>query len=83
MKPPKLSLFQKIVLSLRPIIECAIDSLKNDTYLVHTRHKAIHAFFANTFASIAAYQLLIGKPNANFEFPFLVDNHDLAHALAA
>ena len=84
MKPPQLSLFQKIALNQRPIIECTNDSLKNDVYISHTRARAVHAFFANIFAAIAAYQTSLDKkPAANFEFPFLIDDTQLVHALAA
>ncbi len=62
MKNSLMSVYDKIMLRKRSVIECAIDSLKNICQVEHSRHRSIHGFVITVFSAIAAYHFLPKKP---------------------
>lgn len=63
MKTKIMSIYDKIMLRKRSVIECVIDSLKNIYEVIHSRDRGIHEFFINIFSDITAYHLLPKKPS--------------------
>lgn len=47
MKNKLMSVYDKIMLRKRSVIECVMDSLKNICQLEHSRHRSIHGFIIN------------------------------------
>lgn len=68
MKNKLLSLFDKILLSKRGLIESVNDQLKNISQIEHTRHRSIPNFVVNLLAALAAYCLQPKKPSLHVQF---------------
>ena len=59
-----MSMWDKIMLRNRCIIECINDLLKNKANIVHSRHRPIHNFIMNICAALTACSLFKNKPEA-------------------
>lgn len=68
MKNKLMSVYDKIMLRKRSVIECVIDSLKNICQAEHSRHRSMHGFIINVFAAIGAYSFLPKKPSITSQF---------------
>jgi hypothetical protein len=68
MKNKLMSVYDKIMLRKRSVIECVMDSLKNICQAEHSRHRSIHGFIINVFAAIGAYHFLPKKPSITSQF---------------
>lgn len=68
MKNKLMSIYDKIMLRKRSVIECVMDSLKNICQLEHSRHRSIHGFLINIFSAIGAYHFLPKKPSLASHF---------------
>ncbi len=68
MKNKLMSVYDKIMLRKRSVIECVMDSLKNICQAEHSRHRSIHGFITNVFAAIGAYHSLPKKPSISSQF---------------
>lgn len=62
MKNRLMSMWDKIMLRKRCIIECINDLLKNKANIVHSRHRSIHNFIMNICAALTAYSFFENKP---------------------
>lgn len=62
MKNTLMSLFDKVMLRKRSIIETINDQLKNICMIEHSRHRSFHNFLNNMLAGIIAYSFLPKKP---------------------
>jgi hypothetical protein len=65
MKQRLLSMFDKIMLRKRAIIESVIDQLKNISNIEHSRHRSIANCFVNLVAGLIAYTYREKKPSLN------------------
>lgn len=63
MKNAFMSLWDKLMLRKRSIIETIIDQLKNISQIEHSRHRSIPNFLVNLIAGITAYGLKEKKPS--------------------
>jgi hypothetical protein len=68
MKNKLMSVYDKIMLRKRSVIECVMDSLKNICQAENSRHRSIHGFIINVFAAIGAYHFLPKKPSIASQF---------------
>lgn len=68
MKNKLMSVYDKIMLRKRSVIECVMDSLKNICQAEHSRHRSLHGFIINVFAAIGAYHYLPKKPAIASQF---------------
>ena len=59
-----MSVWNKIMLRKRYIIECINDLLKNKANLVHSRHRSVHNFMVNLCSALTAYCFFDNKPDA-------------------
>ncbi len=66
MKNQLMSLYDKIMLRKRSIIETINDQLKNICMIEHSRHRSLHNFINNILAAIIAYSFLPKKPSIKF-----------------
>lgn len=66
MKNQLMSLYDKIMLRKRSIIETINDQLKNICMIEHSRHRSFHNFVNNILAGIVAYSFLPKKPSVKF-----------------
>ena len=64
MKNRLMSMWDKIMLRKRCIIECINDLLKNKANIVHSRHRSIHNFIMNISSALTAYSFFDNKPQA-------------------
>jgi hypothetical protein len=55
MKPQVMSLFDKLALKKRPIIENVSNQLKNVFHIEHTRHRSPINGLAHMFSALVAY----------------------------
>lgn len=67
MKNSLMSLYDKLILRKRAIIETVNDELKNVCHIEHTRHRSVENFAVNLVAGLIAYNLLPKKPEMNIE----------------
>ena len=67
MKNSLMSLYDKILLRKRSVIETVNDELKNVCQIEHTRHRSFDNFATNLIAGLIAYNLLPKKPEMNIE----------------
>lgn len=67
MKNSMMSLYDKLLLRKRSVIETVNDELKNVCQIEHTRHRAFDNFATNLIAGLIAYNLLPKKPEMNIE----------------
>jgi hypothetical protein len=65
MKNRFVSLFDKIMLRKRAIIESVTDQLKNISQIEHSRHRSVANFFVNVLAGLVAYTWREKKPSLN------------------
>jgi len=70
MKNKLMSIFDKLMLRKRSVIECVNDALKNICQIEHSRHRSISGFIINLYSGIAAYHLLPKKPSIKTQFEF-------------
>jgi len=66
MKNQLMSLYDKVMLRKRSIIETINDQLKNICMVEHSRHRSFHNFLNNILAAIMAYHFLPKKPAIRF-----------------
>ena len=66
MKNRLLSLWDKILLKKRFIIETVNDQLKNMQQIEHTRHRSMNNFMTNIIAGLLAYSHQAKKPSIHF-----------------
>ena len=59
-----MSVWNKIMLRKRYIIECINELLKNKANLVHSRHRSVHNFMVNLCSALTAYCFFDNKPDA-------------------
>ena len=62
MKNTLMSLYDKVMLRKRSIIETINDQLKNICMIEHSRHRSFHNFINNILAGLIAYSFLPKKP---------------------
>jgi transposase len=65
MKNRLTSLFDKLMLRKRAIIESVMDQLKNISQIEHTRHRSVANCFVNLLAGLIAYTYREKKPSLN------------------
>jgi hypothetical protein len=65
MKQRLLSIFNKIMLRKRAIIESVIDQLKNISQIEHSRHRSVANCLVNLIAGLIAYTYREKKPSLN------------------
>lgn len=66
MKNRLMSLWDKMMLRKRSIIETINDQLKNTQQIEHTRHRSPTNFFTNLIGGLIAYQLQPKKPRIHY-----------------
>ena len=64
MKNRLMTLWDKIMLRKRYIIECINHLLKNKGNLVHSKHRSVNNFLMNLIAALGAYCFFDNKPEA-------------------
>lgn len=57
------SLFDKLLLRKRALMETIVDQLKNISQIEHTRHRSVWNFFGNLVAGLIAYTWRPVKPS--------------------
>jgi len=67
MKNQLMSMFDKITLRKRSVIETINDQLKNVCQVEHSRHRSFSNFVSNLVAGILAYSFLPKKPRIKYE----------------
>ncbi len=65
MKNRLVSIFDKLMLRKRAVIESVIDQLKNISQIEHSRHRSAANFFVNLVAGLIAYTWREKKPSLN------------------
>jgi hypothetical protein len=65
MKNRLLSMFDKIMLRKRAVIESVVDQLKNISNIEHSRHRSVANCFVNLVAGLVAYTWREKKPSLN------------------
>jgi hypothetical protein len=70
MKNKLMSIFDKLMLRKRSVIECVNDALKNICQIEHSRHRSISGFIINLYSGLAAYHLQPKKPSIKTQFEF-------------
>jgi hypothetical protein len=65
MKQRLFSMFDKIMLRKRAIVESVIDQLKNISQIEHSRHRSLANCFVNLLAGLVAYTWREKKPSLN------------------
>jgi len=65
MKNRLISMFDKIMLRKRAIIESVVDQLKNISQIEHSRHRSVANYFVNLLAGLVAYTYREKKPSLN------------------
>jgi hypothetical protein len=65
MKNRPISMFDKIMLRKRAIIESVTDQLKNISQIEHSRHRSVANCFVNLIAGLVAYIYREKKPSLN------------------
>jgi hypothetical protein len=65
MKNRLISMFDKIMLRKRAIIESVVDQLKNISQIEHSRHRSVANCFINLLAGLVAYTWREKKPSLN------------------
>lgn len=68
MKNKLMSLYDKLMLRKRSVIETINDELKNVAQLVHSRHRSVINFSMNVLGALAAYSFFEKKPAINIDF---------------
>lgn len=65
MKNRLVSMFDKIMLRKRAVIESVVDQLKNISQIEHSRHRSVANCFVNLLAGLVAYTWREKKPSLN------------------
>ena len=65
MKNRLISMFDRVMLRKRAIIESVTDQLKNISQIEHSRHRSVVNFFVNLVAGLLAYTFREKKPSLN------------------
>jgi hypothetical protein len=65
MKNRLVSMFDKLMLRKRAIIESIVDQLKNISQIEHSRHRSVANCFVNVLAGLIAYTYRAKKPSLN------------------
>jgi hypothetical protein len=65
MKNRLVSMFDRIMLRKRAVIESVVDQLKNISQIEHSRHRSVANCFVNLLAGLAAYTWREKKPSLN------------------
>ena len=65
MKNRLISMFDKIMLRKRAVIESVVDQLKNISQIEHSRHRSVANCFVNLLAGLVAYTHREKKPSLN------------------
>lgn len=65
MKAKAISMWDRVMLSKRFIIETINDQLKNISFIEHSRHRSVNGFTLNLMAGLVAYCLKENKPSLN------------------
>ena len=65
MKNRLASIFDKLMLRKRAIIESVVDQLKNISQIEHSRHRSVTNCFVNLLAGLVAYTFREKKPSLN------------------
>jgi hypothetical protein len=60
-----ISVFDRIMLRKRSVIESVVDQLKNISQIEHMRHRSVVNFFVNLIAGLIAYSWRKKKPSLN------------------
>jgi hypothetical protein len=68
MKNKLMSVYDKIMLRKRSVIETINDELKNVAQAVHSRHRSVFNFSMNILSALAAYSFFDKKPAINLDF---------------
>lgn len=68
MKNKLMSLYDKLMLRKRSVIETINDELKNVAQLVHSRHRSVINFGMNVLGALVAYSFFEKKPAINVDF---------------
>lgn len=69
-----MSLFDKLLLYKRGIIESVINKLKNTCQIEHTRHRSPINFLGNVISGLIAYTFLDKKPSIKLPERFFIEN---------
>jgi hypothetical protein len=78
MKNRLVSMFDKLMLRKRAVIESVVDQLKNISQIEHSRHRSVANCFVNLLAGLVAYTFREKKPSLSirvkeqFQLPALV-----------
>jgi len=67
MKNQLMTMFDKIMLRKRSIIETINDELKNICQIEHSRHRSFTSFLSNLISGLLAYSFLPKKPGIKYE----------------
>jgi len=67
MKQRLLSLFDKLLLRKRAVMESVIDQLKNIAQIEHSRHRSVTNFIINVLAGLIAYSHREKKLSLNID----------------
>lgn len=67
MKQRLLTIFDKLLLRKRAVMESVIDQLKNISQIEHSRHRSVTNFIVNVLAGLIAYSHREKKPSLNIE----------------
>jgi len=67
MKNKVISMFDKLMLRKRAVIESVFDPLKNMSQIEHSRHRSVHNFLVNLIAELVVYSLKPKKTSLNLE----------------
>lgn len=67
MKQRLLSMFDKLLLKKRAVMESVIDQLKNISQIEHSRHRSVTNFIVNVLAGLIAYSHREKKPSLNID----------------
>jgi hypothetical protein len=65
MKNRLISLFDRVMLRKRAVIESVVDQLKNISQIEHSRHRSVAICFVNLLAGLVAYTFREKKPSLN------------------
>ena len=67
MKNQIMSMYDKIMLRKRSVIETVNDELKNICQIEHSRHRSFVNFITNMISGLIAYSFLPKKPSIKYE----------------
>ena len=62
-----ITLWEKLMLRKRSLIETVNDQLQNISQLVHSRHRSVFNFMVNVITGLIAYTFQDKKPSLNLD----------------